>query len=33
VVEAAEPDERMPVRYLLAKVQTIVAFNSTPEQP
>lgn len=33
IVERVEPDERMPVRYLLAKVATIVAFNSTPEAP
>jgi hypothetical protein len=33
IVESAEEDERLPVRYLLAKVVTTVVFNSTPEQP
>lgn len=30
VIERGEPDERMPVRYLLARIETFVAFNSTP---
>lgn len=31
IVERVEPDERMPVRYLVAKVHTLVAFNTTAE--
>jgi hypothetical protein len=30
VVERAEPDERMPVRYRLAKVVVSVVFNTVP---
>lgn len=26
-------DERMPVRYSVAKIQTVVAFNTIPERP
>lgn len=33
LIERAEPDPRMPVRYKIARVQTIVVFNSTPEGP
>ena len=30
IVERAEPDPRMPVRYGLARIVTTVAFNTTP---
>ena len=30
IVERAEPDPRMPVRYGLARIVTAVAFNTTP---
>jgi hypothetical protein len=33
VIEPATPDERNPVRYLLAQLVTIAVFNSTPEAP
>lgn len=30
IVDRAEPDERMPVRYDVAKIQVVVAFNTVP---
>jgi hypothetical protein len=31
VIERAEPDDRLPVRFPLARLAVFVAFNSTPE--
>lgn len=31
LIERAEPDDRLPVRYPVARVAVFVAFNSTPE--
>lgn len=33
LVERAMPDERMPARYKLAGIRTVVMFNTSPEPP
>ena len=32
IIERAEPDERLPVRYDVARVEVFVAFNTTPTE-